>query len=337
MTLIYGLCLPRKIYLVSDSRLSSSDGTYVDDFGKWVDLNPRLGVIVANNAHMASWMIRRLTQHVRREVGWEWDFTQLEEYLRENLKKLADEYYAETGEYSHSVNFIFGGFEKNAKLVVETSRLGDAMSAPVRKAGEGIPVAQTVDMDILNAFRPLIERAGKAGTTVENGTTFEVDLPKPRVLAVSVRATNAGSEVLFEDTMCFDGIAFNPNYKTERFKPDPDLLGQLNFRDITGQSAEDILYGDNRLIIPYTYGLIRERTWGTVGGELMPLAVFQDGMGVATGRYIRHDSEGKEFTGGIGQIEGRVHYYDSNGQMQPFRFIHDYLDDQPESASDAKL
>lgn len=337
MTLIYGLCLPRKIYLISDSRLSSSDGTYSDDFGKWVDLNPRLGVVVANNAHMASWMIKRLTQYTRREVGWEWDFTDLEKYLQADLKALADEYYAETGECSYSVNFIFGGFEKNKKLLVETSRLGDAMSAPVRSMGDGVPVSQTMDMDIMNAFRPLIIRGQQTGHPVIDGTVFEVDLPKPRVLAVSVRATSTGSEVEFEDTMCFDGIAFNPSYKTERFKPDPDLLGQLNFRDTTGQSVETILYGDNQILIPYTYKLIGEKNWETVGGELMPLAIFQDGMGVATGRYIRLDSDGKEFTGGIGQIEGRVHYYDNRGQMKPFRFIHDYLDDKPSATSDAKL
>lgn len=34
MMLIFRLCLPRKIYLVSDSRLSSTDGTYKDDFSK---------------------------------------------------------------------------------------------------------------------------------------------------------------------------------------------------------------------------------------------------------------------------------------------------------------
>lgn len=337
MTLIYGLCLPRKIYLISDSRLSSSDGTHKDDFGKWVDLNPRLAVIVANNAHMASWMIRRLTQYVKREVGYDWDFTQLEDYLKEGLKVLADEYYTETGEYSRSVNFIFGGFEKNAKLSIETSRLGEAMGAPPRAAGDGVPVFQSVDMDILNAFRPIIEQGNLTGVPVTDGTIFEVDLPKPRVLAASVRATNSGSEVTFEDTMCFDGIAFNPNYKTERVKLPSELLGQLNFRDMSGQSSEDILYGDNALIIPYTYRLISEQGWDSVGGELTPLLVLPDSTGIATGHYVRLDSEGKEFIGGIGQIEGKIHYYDNNKEMHPFRFIYDYLDDESSLTSDAKL
>lgn len=337
MTLIYGLCLPRKIYLISDSRLSSSDGTYKDDFGKWVDLNPRLAVIVANNAHMASWMIRRMTQHVRREVGWDWDFAQLEEYLKGNLKALADEYYSETGEYARSVNFIFGGFEKNSKLLVETSRLGEAMSTPARDAGDGNPVTQTVDMDILNAFRPLIERASERGETIGNGVTFEVDLPRPRVLAVSVRATNAGSEAIFEDTMCLDGIAFNPNYKTERITLPSDLLGRLNFRDMSGQSSEQILYDDNRLIVPYTYKLIKEKGWGTVGGELTPLVVLPDSIGIATGHYERYDSEGNKHIGGIGEVNGQVHYYDSELKLHPFRFIHDYLDEKKSFSDDAKL
>ena len=149
MTLIYGLCLPRKIYLVSDSRLTSNDGTFKDDFGKWLDLNPRLSTVVANSAHQASWMLRRMAKDIRQD-GWEWDFSNLEKYLHTNIEKLADEYYATTGEYGRSVNFIFGGFEKNKKLEIESAIMGEVMSMPIRTRGtEGVPVAQSVDMTLL--------------------------------------------------------------------------------------------------------------------------------------------------------------------------------------------
>ena len=115
MSLIFGLCLPRKIYLVSDSRLSSSDGSYKDDFLKWLDLNPRLSVVVANSAYQASWLLKKIIADIRPTAGWDWDFTELEVYLRANLEKYANQFYAETGLVSDSVSMIFGGFEQNNK------------------------------------------------------------------------------------------------------------------------------------------------------------------------------------------------------------------------------
>lgn len=78
----------------------------------WLDLNPRLSVVVANNVHQASWFPKKMIKDVSRGDGMDWDFTDLARYLRVNMKRLADEYYSETGEYARSVGFIFGGFEK---------------------------------------------------------------------------------------------------------------------------------------------------------------------------------------------------------------------------------
>lgn len=179
MSLIFGLCLPRKIYLVSDSRLSSSDGSYVDDFSKWLDLNPRLAVVVANSAYMASWVLKKIIADIRPVTGWDWGFTELEDYLRNNLQKYGNEFYAETGLISDSVSMIFGGFEKDKKLILESGRLGDVMSVPVKAAGEGVLVNQNVDMTIINAFSKVLNEAAKNAQEVSVGTEFEVDLPKP--------------------------------------------------------------------------------------------------------------------------------------------------------------
>ena len=324
MSLIYGLCLPRKIYLVSDSRLTTrhSDGsiTHSDDFGKWLDIVPKVAVVVANSAHQASWMLQKMLPEIR-EKGMEWDFGDVERYLKANLKRVATEYYTETGFTSNSVSFIFGGFDHSKKLKIESSRMGNAMSAPIMRAGEGHTFTQTVDMDIINAFSKVLHEG-----PVEAGTMFEVDLPRPRVLAVTVRAIHTGTEIIYEDAYCYEGIVFNPSYKTERIEVPSELIGDLEYRNTNPGSSEKAIYQDCSHILMYTDALIDEKGWPTVGGEVLPLLVLPDTNGFATGQHVRI-KDGKRYVGGVGADEaGRMFYYNREGGTTPYRFIYDYLD-----------
>lgn len=338
MSLIFGLCLPRKIYLVSDSRLSSSDGTYTDDFSKWLDLNPRLGVVVANSAYQASWILKKIIADIRPVTGWDWGFTELEAYLRANLEKYGNEFYAETGLYSDSVSMIFGGFEKGEKLVLESGRLGEVMSVPVIAAGEGVSVQQSVDMTIINAFSDVLHEAANRGQAVEDGTEFEVDLPKPRVLAVTIRPTQQGALVEYEDTSPYDGLVFNPNFRTERIKLPAELVGMLEYRNRDGESDESSIYNDNIEIIKYVKRLTKEKGWDTVGGTILPLLITENGSGFATGEYVYKDADGVETRGGmIADENGIPHYYDENGNIKPYRFVFNYLDERNAKASLAKI
>lgn len=336
MSLIFGICLPRKIYLVSDSRLTTlhEDGsrTFSDDFGKWVDINPRLGVVTANSAYQASWILRKIIPEIKKR-GMVWDFTDLNHYLKENLKEVAKNFYSETHRLEESASFIFGGFEKTKKLQIEAARLGEAMSAPVVAAGEGNPVEQSVDMDIINAFSLVLNRAAAEGREVPGDTLFDVNLPKPRVLAVTVRATNKGVKVKYEDAMCYDGLVLNPNFKTERIKLPGDLIGQLEYRDKSSETDQTTIYEDYKHIILYVDRLIDEKQWHTVGGEILPLLILPDSSGVATGNYVRVKN-GERYIGGIGTNDkGEVHYYDKQGKMIPFRFIYNYLDEKIQDSS----
>ena len=331
MSLIFGICLPRKIYLVSDSRLTSRrvDGVeeFADDFGKWVDLNPRLGVVVANSAYQASWMLRKMVPEIKSQ-GMDWDFTALERYLRANLPSISRDFYGETHRFKDSVGFIFGGFEKDEKLQISASRMGDAMAAPVKARGEGVSVEQSVDTTIINAFGDVLHQAEREGKEVNNETMFEVDLPNPRVLAVTVRATNDGPEIIYEDTLCYDGIVFNPQYKTERVMLPPDLIGNLEYRDKSNEDGQKSFYEDSRHLLLYTDALVDGKGWSTVGGEVLPLCIMSDWSGIATGQYIRVKN-GQQYFGGIGTDEnGKIYYYNKHGSMIPYRFIYDYLEGQ---------
>lgn len=338
MSLIFGLCLPRKVYLVSDSRLSSSDGSYKDDFSKWLDLNPRLAVVVANSAYQASWLLKKIIGDIRPTAGWDWGFTELEAYLRANLERYGNEFYAETGLITDSVSMIFGGFEKDKKLILESARLGDVMSVPVKAAGEGVMVNQNVDMTIINTFSKVLHEAAEKGQEVGAGTEFEVDLPRPRVLAVTIRPTAQGAEVVFEDAAPYDGLVFNPNFRTERIKLPAELVGQLEYRDRTGESGDDgWIYAENAEIIKYVKRLTKEKNWDTVGGTILPLLVTPDGSGFATGMYVYKSPEGLTTHGGLKEIDGKPHYYDEDGNIKPYRFVYEYLDDKDSKTSHSKI
>lgn len=324
MSLIFGLVLPRKVYLVSDSRVTSSDGTYKDDFSKWLDLNPRLSVVVANSAHQASWLLRKIIKDIRPKTGWDWDFTDLESYLKKVLEKYALEYYAETGYLDHSVSMVFGGFEKKQKLIIDAGRMGDAMAAPVMAAGDGVMVDQTIDRVITDAFSDVLHTAAKRGEQVQNGTKFEVDLPRPRAIAVTIRATNSGAEVVYEDADCYGGIVFNPGFRIERVELPPDLIGQLEHRDKSAENGEDSIYEDFGILTTYVDRLLAEKGWPTVGGNVIPILITENEQGIATGMYIRR-SNGRK--GGITEVEGKPHYYDEDGNKHPYRFVYEYLDD----------
>lgn len=338
MSLIFGICLPRKVYLVSDSRLSSSDGTYKDDFSKWLDLNPRLSVVVANSAYQASWLLQKIIADIRPKTGWDWDFTDLENYLKSNLEKYGKQFYVETGLYSESISMIFGGFEKNKRLVLESGRLGDVMSAPVIAAGQGVSVHQNVDMTIMNSFSKVLNDAASKGVQISSGTEFEVDLPKPRVLAVTIRATNQGVEVKYEDAVPYGGLVFNPQFKTERVELPTELIGQLEYRDRDGEAGDDgWMYAENVEIIKYVKHLTEVRRWDTVGGTILPLLVTEDGSGFATGEYVYKSKDGVETHGGLTEVDGIPHYYDEQGVIKPYRFVYKYLDEKNAAKSHAMI
>src|SRR6185369_1520832 len=322
MSLIYGLSLAKKIYLVSDSRLTYTDGSYKDDFSKWLNLNPQLAVVVAGSAHQACWLLRE----IRKGINKDWDFSELENFLKDSIQSLATRYYSETGDYNDSVGMIFGGFEKSNKLEIDAARLGQIMSSPVIERGEGVNVSQTVDSQIKEALLQTLMKGTREGRTVGEGTLIEVDSPRPRIMAVTINASDRGAEVTFENAGCYDGLVFNPKYKTERIVLPDSLIGNLEFRDKSGETEENTLYKDQGYIIIDALRLLRERKWPTVGGNILCLVMTPDFSGFASGDYMYVPAEGDPIRGGTEVIDGRLHYFDKEGQKHPYRFIYDYLD-----------
>lgn len=322
MSLVFGLCLAKKIYLVSDSRLTYSDGSFKDDFSKWLDLNAHLSVVVANNAYLASWLL----QKIKKDVQEDWDFSDLDIYLKKNIKELATQFYSETGRTDYSVGMIFGGFDKTKKLTIDAGRLGQVMSSLVMAAGQGVKVNQSWDSQIRDAFTKTLFDASAKGKQFGKGDVVEIDSPKPRILSVAIKASNSGADITFEDADCYDGLVFNPKYTTERVILPDILISQLEYRERSNETAEETLYQDQRYIISYVYRLLKEKGWPTVGGNVVPLVMLPTFSGFAMGDYVYVPGDGGgPIRGGILPGDGRMHYLDEQGVERPYRFVYDFI------------
>ena len=94
-----------------------------------------------------------------------------------------------------------------------------------------------------------------------------------------------------------------------------------------------MVYVDYTYIIQYVHRLLAEKNWPTVGGEVLPLLVLPELSGFATGKHMRRDENGNYIAGGIGEVNGKMHFYTPGGQLVPYRFIHDYLDEVDRSGN----
>lgn len=158
------------------------------------------------------------------------------------------------------------------------------------------------------------------------------------MLAVTIRPTQQGTEVDFEDAKPYDGLVFNPSFRTERIKLPAELVGQLEYRDRTGESGDfGWLYAENAEIIKYVKRLTAEKNWNTVGGTILPLLVTPDSSGFATGEYVYKNPDGTVTHGGLTEVDGIPHYYDEDGNVKPYRFVYKYLDEKDSKKSHAKI
>ena len=65
--------------------------------------------------------------------------------------------------------------------------------------------------------------------------------------------------------------------------------------------------------------------------------VTPDGSGFAIGEYVYKNPEGVETHGGLTEIDGKPHYYDEQGNVKPYRFVYEYLDEKDSKKSLAKI
>jgi len=308
--------LDKKIYLVSDSRLTEGD-KYSDNFAKWCNLNARLGALGAGHLQMASYLIREIRKNIKETDT----FHELENVLKNDLHRLATCFYSITGSYKQSAAFIFGGYDTTLKMKTTSDRLGEVLSNPVIRKGEAVQVNQYMDTRFMDEMRKMF---ANGMPSIERGTVIEIDTPRSRCVAIYIYADSSGVKISWEEPDMWESISFHPNWEIDRVKLSADVISDIEFGEVQDQDdGEAPIYREYELIINTLNNMIKERKYSTVGGNIVPLRIGDDGtMGFATGTLGRRSS-GTNIVGGLQVVDGYLHYYDENGKLHPYEHLID--------------
>lgn len=263
MSLILGVHLLERIYLVSDTRLSSLDGSsYKDDLIKTFKFNDRISAVAAGRALAGSFVLNKLKKLVDENTT----INELKSIVETRLKGCISDYVNTTGFHNGSIALIFGGFNLEEVKKIEASQLGKAMSAMVIAAKEkGInqSINQSIDKRLKNAFGQLGGK-GKGNYIIVDG----VQDAKLFSLTFDVQTASISELKIAE---CYQYIIFHPDKQLKTIQLPGRIISLLEFRNRENKSAEEILYEDSEILINFVRGIIRENNFSSVGGHVFPL------------------------------------------------------------------
>ncbi len=274
MSLILGLHLLERIYLISDTRVSYSDGRPPkDDLVKVFRLNHSISAVAAGMAYTASFVLNKLRENINEQTT----INELNELLKSKLREFVSDYANVTGNHSGNVALIIGGFNQTKGKKIEASRLGNAMSAMVISA-QGRQVNQGIDKRLLNSFGQLSGKGKGDYITVNDVRTAEL-------LSVTFDVRTATTSDI-KLTECYDYIIFHPNQTIRHVQIPHEIISLLEFRGRTGKSIEDILYEDAELLINLVRRILRENSFPSVGGHIYPLLQLPEVACFPTGDIV---------------------------------------------------
>lgn len=179
MSLILGINLPDRLFIVADTRLTYKLGDgdfYQDNFLKIHTFNKSISLVTAGYSQLAGYLLRKLVKSRIIDKGII--------YLRENINELLiqglDDYLSEGGKYGRRVVMIFGGFDETKKKKINSSILGDFQSQGLL-AQKGQILQQRFNRTVIEGLvREVVKsgtgrKVGKIGE-VKKDTCFEVNL-----------------------------------------------------------------------------------------------------------------------------------------------------------------
>lgn len=340
MSLILGLHLSKKLYLISDTRATITDYNgemieHSDDLIKSMTLSNYAGVVAAGSANASSYILLRLKEKIPIDA----DIDHVMQIININLKNIISEYVNKTGRDSSNVAFIIGGFNPSKKKVFEASRLGKIISQPALPF-KGKQINQRVDMNII---KPLAEKLF-AGEQVNEGFTFEADLESSRMYSASIDLRSASS--VTKEIECFNMVSFEPSKEFEKIEIPDETIAKLEFPlvgeeiGLGSKTIEELLYAESQFILSYVQRHIESRKFEKVGGFLFTTCIFplfpSKYISFPTGTQAYIDAKTMEirFVGNLEIINGKFTYKDSEGSRKEFKLLEEYVflgDGQEES------
>jgi len=320
MSLIIGLNLLRKVFLVSDTRITSrgANGLFKveDDFIKSITLNGHVSSIAAGTASLAAHVLRNLKQ----TLGPNGYYSDLEKMIHHNLNELIIEYVNNSGRENEEAVIIFAGYNRSAGKVVDSASVGKVMSAPVLAQKRRI-IHQSIDKELIQAILKLTIRP----RGVESHTKLHVDVPSSNMMAIKINTNRASTERYSVDPIeCYQYAVFAPPTKLKKIDIPIETIGNLETRDIRGLTTEQILYDDSEILMNFLLQTSSQHGFTTVGGNVFTQLVTEAGTIFPTGTLATNDSGKINIVGKIFVKDNKIGFTTKDGQERFFRTLEEY-------------
>lgn len=322
MSLILGVHLAKKLFLVSDTRATKEyrDGRkeFSDDLIKLFNINKRITALEAGSAAPAAFIMRRLKE----EVGEAGTLDDLLNIINTKLNEITSEYVNKTGHYGQ-VALIIAGYNPLKIKKIESSDLGNAMSAELVARGNGSGTIQSIDNDIKNSLAKAILKKG----TLQKDDLVEIENTLDSgIIAVKIDIKN--NRFTVEEIGCYKYVIFHPDQSFVTINLPIEIISQIEFGYKDSKNWEDILYRDAERLMSFTNKEIQKYNFETVGGNLFVALATPDNYFIFPTGDIGTFKEGKIYI--IGSIfvddNGDICYTLEDGKTGKYRFVKDVND-----------
>lgn len=323
MTVVLGVNLPRKVYLFSDTRLTTtkSDGTktFSDDLLKFDVLNENAAIIAAGDLRPAQYALKEIKKLLKTTSSV--DFVRMT--IEQNIQEIMTRYVNETSRDSERFGFIVGGYNPHRPLKIDAGRLGQVMSANLVSRGEGSHMDYEMDMRIVTPLVKKIECLGKLGKKAEKGTNITYsDIAESKVFGFKHDVRTNTFKI--EEANIYDHVIYQPKSDVfEAITIQDELISKLEFRE-KGEGKKEALLLDTTTYMGEIMKFTSQGQFPTVGGNIFPVLLVPGGAIIQDMDLLKFGENGIEIIGSIRIDESGIYYTLRNGETGKYTMLKNY-------------
>ena len=325
MTLIVGLRGIGKSYLAADSRATiKQTGETRDDATKWQAIGKQAVVVAAGDAQLAAYICDQIISGFKDPDTT--SFNEVKMKFEQELKELAIKFNKDTNRFCHCT-LMLAGYDKTQKEDVDAAVLGEIMSADIVANSGGRAVNQSIDPEIIKAMSTRLATAQLQNKPLGRGDRVTINRPKSELRAYYVDVSAGGVNIKQTAADTFDALIFGADTAVNKLELPKEIISNIYFRNMSGQTAKEIITGDGIYLIAFIKSAIDQRGYKEVGGNVIPLLITPDFNAVGSGQVAKLNLITKEveIVGDIEVKDGRLHYKDIDGEYKPFLRFREFL------------
>ena len=313
MSLILGVNLPDKLFLISDTRLTHiTDGKkiYRNNFLKIFSYNEKITVAVAGNAVLANFILQKIrdSRIINNEILY------FREKIESFLLKILNDYQTQGGQYTNVV-LIFGGYDVSKKKKINSSIFGDFQSRGI--VGKKDIIHQSINKKVIEGLMREFSKRGFA--QIPKDTEFEIDYPYSSIFSVEINLPNAPE---IKDIDCYSLVMYAQKGLTERNIPF-DILQELEVNIDFSLKGEELIYRWSTQLVRLVHEVAGNYYLDAVGGNVVTLLLTPHGAVFPTGKIMFRDNK-TGITTKVSEVlvrEGEFCTIDEHGNITPFEQI----------------